>query len=153
MSAPRLDAPAATAEAIAEPRLDGPAPGPLDRTCLWCGQAYLSPAPEAEFCGQPCRKAFNNLRAMRGAELYDLFMALRHDRAVATAFKVWRCLNRLAAGFRAEDVAQRDGRRSWRHPRVILARRPYLTAETPAAARPASELQSDPATRAEETRS
>lgn len=131
MSAPRLDAPTEPAEAVANPRLDGATPGPLDRTCLWCGQAYLSPAPEAEFCGQPCRKAFNNLRAMRGAELYDLFMALRHDRAVATAFKVWRAPNRLAAGFRFEDRTERAGRRSWRHPGMIPARRPYLAAKEP----------------------
>ncbi|QGY06038.1 transcriptional regulator [Methylobacterium mesophilicum SR1.6/6] len=95
-----------------------------------CG-GPLTPASsiEAEFCASACRMAFNNRRAKRGAELYDLFMALRHDRAVATAFKVWRLLNRLAAGFRAEDVTERDGRRSWRSPAAILARRPYLAAE------------------------
>lgn len=131
MSVSRLDALFGTAEKSTGPRLDGPAPRPLDRACLWCGQAYLSPAPEAEFCGSLCRKAFNNLRAMRGAELYDLFMALRHDRAVATAFKVWRALNRLAAGFRFEDRTERAGRRSWRHPGVILARRPYLGSDAP----------------------
>ena len=72
---------------------------------------------------------FNNRRAKRGAELYDLFMALRHDRATATLFKVWRLLNRLAALFREEDRLGRDGRRSWRHPAAIIERRPYLKAD------------------------
>jgi len=105
------------------------APAPHPRACLECGAAYVPATAEAEFCSAHCRMAFNNRRAKRGAELYDLFMALRHDRAVATTFKVWRLLNRLAAGFRAEDVTERAGRRSWRPPAEILARRPYLTAE------------------------
>lgn len=120
MSDTRLDGPVRTAE---EP------PAAFTRCCLWCGSPVASLVAEAEFCGTPCRKAFNNLRAMRGAELYDLFMALRHDRAVATRFKVWRLLNRLAAIFRAEDKAERAGRMSWRSPAAILARRPYLAAE------------------------
>lgn len=121
--APRLNAPPVWPE-------DGrAAPAPHPRACLECGEPYTRGAADAEFCGARCRMAFNNRRAKRGAELYDLFMALRHDRAVATAYKVWRLLNRLAAGFRAEDVAERAGRRSWRPPAAILARRPYLTAE------------------------
>lgn len=120
----RLDASPQAAGDGLDPSLGHP------RTCLWCGGAYVSPVAESEFCATPCRKSFNNLRAMRGAELYDLFMALRHDRAVATAFKAWRLLNRLASGFRAEDRAQRAGRRSWRHPAEIIARRPYLVSET-----------------------
>lgn len=120
MSDARLDGPTQTAEG---------APAAFSRCCLWCGAPIASLVAEAEFCGTPCRKAFNNLRAMRGAEFYDLFMALRHDRAVATRFKVWRLLNRLAAIFRAEDKAERAGRMSWRSPATILARRPYLAAE------------------------
>lgn len=123
--------------AASEQGQDGQAGRALDpRTCLECGGALIPASPiEAEFCASACRMAFNNRRAKRGAELYDLFMALRHDRAVATAFKVWRLLNRLAAGFRAEDVAERDGRRSWRSPAAILARRPYLAAERIASVR------------------
>lgn len=111
------------------PDTDRGAPAPHPRACLECGAPHASPIAEAEFCSNRCRMAFNNRRAKRGAELYDLFMALRHDRAVATAFKVWRLLNRLAAGFRAEDVAERAGRRSWRSPAVILVRRPHLADE------------------------
>lgn len=105
------------------------APITARRTCQECGGPLASPQATAEFCAIACRKAFNNRRAIRGAELYDLFMALRHDRAVATLFKVWRLLNRLAAGFREEDRRDREGRKSWRSPAEILARRPYLAAE------------------------
>ncbi|WP_426315686.1 hypothetical protein ACN9MF_12940 [Methylobacterium fujisawaense] len=97
--------------------------------CLECGRPFAAAVSGAEFCGPACRMVFNNRRARRGAELYDLFMALRHDRATATLFKVWRLLNRLAAIFRDEDRQERDGRKSWRDPATIIARRPYLKAE------------------------
>ena len=98
-------------------------------TCLECGAAFLPRQADAEFCGSACRKAWNNRRLLRGAELYDLFMALRWDRAVATGLHVFTALSRLAAGFRREDMAERAGRRSWSSPARIIARRPYLRAE------------------------
>lgn len=123
MIAVRLNAPPERAE-------DGHgALGPHPIVCLECGTPHASLSPGAEFCGPACRMAFNNRRTKRGAELYDLFMALRHDRATATRFKVWRLLNRLAAIFREEDRRERAGRVSWRSPSAILARRPYLSAE------------------------
>lgn len=103
--------------------------GGFRRNCLECGQSFAASVSGAEFCGPGCRMVFNNRRAKRGAELYDLFMALRHDRATATLFKVWRLLNRLAAIFRDEDRRERDGRPSWRHPSAIIERRPYLKAD------------------------
>ena len=109
--------------------------GGFRRICFECGRPFTASVSGAEFCGPACRMVFNNRRAKRGAELYDLFMALRHDRATATLFKVWRLLNRLAAIFRVEDRMQRDGRRSWRHPSAIIERRPYLKAERIAPAR------------------
>ncbi|MGW5961031.1 transcriptional regulator [Methylorubrum thiocyanatum] len=84
---------------------------------------------DAEFCGPACRKAWNNRRLLRGAELYDLFMALRWDRRAATGLHVFTALSRLAAGFRREDTEERAGRRSWASPARIIARRPYLRAE------------------------
>lgn len=100
-----------------------------ERTCLECGAAYAPRQPHGEFCSDPCRQAWNNRRMIRGAELYDLFMALRFDRSVATAFKVWRLLNRMASIFRDADRRERAGRPSWRSPREVLLRRPYLLAE------------------------
>ena len=105
------------------------------RTCCECGAAYEAVTVEATFCSAPCRKAWNNRRAVRGAELYDLFMALRFDRQTATALKVWKLLNRLAAIYRAEDKAERAGRLSWRPPAEILMRRPYLKADVLTAGR------------------
>lgn len=119
-------------------RLDAPAQRPAHalrnntrplRTCCECGTAYEAVKVEAAFCSEPCRKAWNNRRAVRGAELYDLFMALRFDRQTATLLKVWKLLNRLAAIYRAEDKRDRAGRLSWRAPAAILERRPYLRAD------------------------
>lgn len=99
--------------------------------CLECGgefSAHPTLAKHAEFCSPACRKAFNNRRMVRGAELYDLIMALRCDRKAATAFKVWKMICRMISDFRSEDDRERAGRHSWRHPRVVLARHPYLSA-------------------------
>lgn len=79
-----------------------------------------------EFCGDRCRQAWNNRRLQRGAELYDLYMAHRFERAEASDLGVFQAINRLASDFRAEDHDNRDGRRSWRKPRAVLAERPYL---------------------------
>jgi hypothetical protein len=65
---------------------------------------------------------------VRGAELYDLFMALRYDRPTAYPLKLWSVVCRAAAIFRDEDLRERSARASWRSPAAILARRPYLTA-------------------------
>lgn len=120
---PRLNAPPA------RPVTARPALSRQVRTCLDCGEPFASPSPDAEFCGSACRQAFNTRRSKRGAELYDLLMALRHDRKAATLLKVWTLLSRCAAIYREEDRAERAGRRSWRDPAEILKRRPYLRAE------------------------
>lgn len=103
---------------------------PAARICGECGAAYTSASPTVEFCGEPCRKAFNNRRAVRGAEMYDLFMAMRFDRAAAKRLQVWRALCRMASHFHAEDARDRAARPSWRAPAKILERRPYLLATT-----------------------
>lgn len=94
--------------------------------CLECGVPATGRA--AEFCSQACRFAFNNRRKRRGAELYDLYMAHRFDRAVATELGVFQAINRLASDYREQDKAERAGRRSWRKPRAVLSERPYLKA-------------------------
>jgi hypothetical protein len=50
---------------------------------------------------------------VRGAELYDLFMGLRYERAAANEDKVWSAMTNLARAYRDADVALRDGRKSW----------------------------------------
>lgn len=96
------------------------------RTCRECGRPVA--ASGAEFCSTPCRAGWNNRRARRGAELYDLFMALRFDRPLARRLSLWRLICRLAAGYREEDRDQRGGRISWRDPRRVLDERPWLQA-------------------------
>lgn len=119
-------------------RLDASSQSPQERErpsfgqpcdCLECGKPFLPRQADAEFCAPACRKSWNNRRLVRGAELYDLFMALRWDRRTATGLHVFSALSRLAAGFRREDVDERAGRRSWSSPARIIARRPYLRAE------------------------
>jgi hypothetical protein len=96
------------------------------RTCVECGTPYGAAQAHGEFCGPACRKAFNNRRQLRGAELYDLVMAWRCERTLAASMKVLRAICRLAADFRAADRRERPGRRSWRHPRRIADAKPYL---------------------------
>lgn len=119
----RLDA----AAVVADTARGGEAAGKVP--CLECGAPFAPKTPHGEFCSSRCRRAFNNRRAVRGAELYDLFMALRFERELATGLKLWKLLNRMAAGFRAEDVRRRGGRKSWRSARRVIERRPYLKAD------------------------
>ena len=100
----------------------------IHRHCDECGVAFVAKAHHGDFCSTECRKAFNNRRALRGAELYDLFMCLRHDRPIAKALHAWRLICRMAAQFRAEDRAEREGRKSWRPARKVIERHPYLLA-------------------------
>lgn len=102
---------------------------PQERTCSECGEGYIAHRAHGDFCSRACRRVWNNRRSVRGAELYDLVMALRFDRAMATKFKVWKLICRMASGFRDEDERERTGRQSWRAPHEIIARHPYLRAD------------------------
>lgn len=96
--------------------------------CLECGGDVVSTAANAEFCCVEHRKAWNNRRAMRGAEIYDLIMVLRFDRGRAKYLRVWTLMCRMASLFRAEDYRDRAGRRSWLPAEQVLERKPYLHA-------------------------
>lgn len=96
--------------------------------CLECGGPVVTTAANAEFCCVEHRKAWNNRRAMRGAEIYDLIMVLRFDRGRAKYLRVWTLMCRMASLFRADDVRERDGRRSWLPAEQVLERKPYLHA-------------------------
>lgn len=90
------------------------APG-RPRECLDCGNGLRADAPaSAEFCCTDCRKSFNNRRAQRGAELYDLFMVIRFERGLARLRGVWTVMCALASAYRDSDNHLRAGRRSWR---------------------------------------
>lgn len=111
----------------ADPAAAPPLRRRLGGACLECGGAIpLARQRTAEFCCDPCRKAWNNRRMIRGAELHDLYMAHRFDRDAAQALGVLQAMNRMVAGWREEDRRRRGGRRSWRKPAVVLEERPYL---------------------------
>ncbi len=91
--------------------------------CLECGERTEK---TGDFCSAGCRFDFNNRRKKRGAELYDLYMALRFDRSTAKALGVFQAISRLASTFRQEDHDRRGSRRSWRAPHLVLEERPWL---------------------------
>lgn len=89
--------------------------GRLTKCCRECG-AELAPLglrPNASFCCTAHRKEWNNRRAVRGAELYDLLMANRYERDVAKQRGVWTIATNLTRAYRDSDVALRQGRKSW----------------------------------------
>jgi hypothetical protein len=94
--------------------------GELQRCCRECGHDFAARRATAEFCGEACRRAFHNRKAIRGAQLYDLFMALRYDRTRAAASGAFSLLCRMAAAFKAED--DRAGKRSWDKAQIVMAR-------------------------------
>lgn len=81
--------------------------------CRECGCDMISTRKPKTFCSDACRTAHVNRRRERGAQIYDLFMAMRYERALAAKFKVWTTMCQLAAEWRLEDDRERDGRKSW----------------------------------------
>lgn len=96
--------------------------------CLDCGNAMPSSHSAYEFCGPRCRERFNNRRRLRGAELYDLYMAHRFERSLSVSLGLFQAVNRLAAIWREEDRMSRDGRRSWRRAEDVLGDKPHIKA-------------------------
>ena len=79
----------------------------LMRGCRECGNAFTARRAGREFCSAKCRTDFHNRRARRGAELYDVLMNMRFDRANAEDSGAWFLLCRMAANFKAEDDRER----------------------------------------------
>lgn len=92
--------------------------------CKECGEPLA--ARSRSFCSTKCRKAFNNRRAVRGAQLYDLFMANEHQRELRSELHLLTMCSRMARQFRDEDLEQRDGRHSWHDAKEVLSNRPDL---------------------------
>jgi hypothetical protein len=107
---------------------DNGAPAGFRRVCLECGDDFEALKAFGAFCCPAHRKAWNNRRMTRGAELYDLVMAWRFQRGLDRLLGLYKLVCRLASAFRDEDWRERDGRQSWRTPRDVLAERPWLTA-------------------------
>lgn len=73
------------------------------RKCLECGGSLGDKKSAARFCSSPCRKSWNNRRMVRGAELYDAFMAMRYDRHWSRAVGMWQLICRLASDWKNQD--------------------------------------------------
>jgi hypothetical protein len=92
--------------------------------CRECGRELH--ASRAAFCETACRRAFNNRKASRGAQLYDLIMALRLDRNAAAEAGVFFLICRMIKKFANEDALA--GRCSWDAPFLVRARNSHLAA-------------------------
>lgn len=91
----------------------------FSRTCCECGSKFETVRTEAEFCGTPCRKTYNNRRAMRGAEIYDIAMAWRFGDGEGRINEARDLLCALLSGYNEQDKESRPGRRSYGKYRVI----------------------------------
>lgn len=113
--------------------------------CLNCGVEFESARARGTVfaCSTACRKEFNNRRAIRGAEFYDLFMTIRYDRETATKRATWSKLCALAAHCRAEDERARAGRRSWQDERAVTERRPSVFSATKVGPKPSSKTKGE----------
>lgn len=98
---------------LSPPVAPAPVPARRERHCLECGAALARRARirgnDKMFCGEPCRKTFNNRRRLRGSEIYDLAMEWRFDRSRAGEALSHLCT--LLSRFHADDKAR--GRKSW----------------------------------------
>lgn len=102
---------------------------PRARECLECGRPLDPSRRTQQFCpGSDCRRAWHNRRQMRGAILYDFYMAHRFQRAEATEAGLLQKINRQVSEWRIEDREKRAGRRSWRLISEALGDRPFLRA-------------------------
>lgn len=95
--------------------------------CKECGTPLTGRSKQPrQFCSTPCRQAFNNRRMQRGADLYDLFMAMRYERDKATDLGIWAIMCRMAQEYREQDARDREGRKSWQPASTVIDRLPVV---------------------------
>ena len=104
--------------------------------CRECGEEFEGKA-NADFCpGKSCRRDWNNRRQKRGAELYDLFMTIRHERSMTEELKkeqginLWTVACQLASSWKIEDEQVRGGRRSYQFIPALVAQGKYVHLST-----------------------
>ena len=86
------------------------------QTCLNCGIEFdkkPGKGRHAVFHATSCRKAWNNRRAVRGAELYDIWMLHRYDREAGKEANTLTIMANLARAYHDADEALREGRASY----------------------------------------
>ncbi len=78
----------------------------MTRICFETGKPLPETAqPTVRFIDADARQAWNNRRKVRGAQLYDMFMAYRYQRGVGKTLKLFSLMCKVAAEWRAEDKA------------------------------------------------
>ena len=100
--------------------------------CKECGSPQTTTRRGKGFCSDRCRVVFNNRRLQRGADLYDLFRALRRERDEAKTLNIWTEICRLEKIWQDEDETMRPGRRSYIEPRRALRVQRGALVEPPA---------------------
>lgn len=88
--------------------------------CRECTTLFKRYRASSTFCSAACRRIWNNRRAMRGAELYDLFRAMRNERAIAAEIGLWKDICRLEKTWTEEDDRERPDRRSYIPPQEAV---------------------------------
>ena len=92
----------------------------IKRQCDECGQEFIAKRADSYYCSTDCRKTFNNRRAMRGAVVYDLLMAMRYERDLAKKLQLtWTVVCRLAEMYRRQDDVE-GRKRSWRRASIVM---------------------------------
>lgn len=91
----------------------------FNRECQDCGDKFGTDRGNAKFCSDTCRKAFNNRRMKRGAELYDFYMMIRYERSATMRDGTLQAnvakgmMEKLGELYREADKTNRGGRKSW----------------------------------------
>lgn len=101
---------------------------PKPRCCAEClSPMYAARQPgmnrkprRSKFCSTLCKTTWNNRRKNRGADVYDLWMAMRYERDEAKRLGVWTEMCRLSELWNAED--EKAGRITYSPPAEVVLR-------------------------------
>lgn len=86
--------------------------------CWETGRSLLNSHPGSRFIDTKARTDWNNRRKLRGALVYDLLMAWRYDRPIATALGVFSTICKMLRQWHAED--EEAGRVGYLPPAMAL---------------------------------
>lgn len=92
--------------------------------CRECGEPAEAIALNAAFCSRNCTNSYDRRRARRAIQLYDVFMEMRYRRQGSKG--LWTLMCRLAEEWRDEDARIRRGLQSWKDPKPLIEKRPYM---------------------------
>ncbi len=89
--------------------------------CLECSSPVPQPSRRRrEFCCDDHRRTFHNRRALRAAEICDLFRAIRRERKLAKRLDLWTEMCRTETLWEDEDRAAGRATKSYLEPERAL---------------------------------